>query len=117
MTMNRKKSLQQMIIAGLILFFLAGCSSAVSMTPTPVPPSLTPLPTFTLTPTITPSPTSTSTSTPVPIPPIPTFQALDKYEDPMVDITDRQGVNTIVQVERIDTGDLVLDYGVNLTGT
>ena len=107
-----KKSLQQMIGTGLILFFLVGCSGT-PVAPTPLPPSNTPLPTFTFTPTITPSPTSSPTSTPVPIPPMPTVQPLVEYSDPIVQITDGQGVVTTVKVDHIDTGDVVLDQEIN----
>jgi hypothetical protein len=40
---------------------------------------------------------------------MPTFEVLDEYADPIVQITDRQGVVTTVQVDRIDTGDEILD--------
>lgn len=107
-----KKSLRQMIGTGLILFLLAGCS-ATPVPPTPLPTSSTPVPTFTFTPTITPSPTSSPTSTSVPIPPIQTVQPLVEYSDPIVQITDQQGVVTLVKVDHIDTGDVVLDQEIN----
>jgi hypothetical protein len=107
-----KKSLGQMIGTGLILLLLAGCSSTPAA-PTPLLPSSTPLPTFTSTPTVTPSPTSSPTSTPVPIPSMPTVQPLVEYSDPIVQITDRQGVVTTVKVDHIDTGDVVLDQEIN----
>lgn len=105
-----KKLFQQMTNLGLIFFFLVGCGDRVAATPTttPVPLTLTatPQPTATITPTITPSPTFTS----VPVPPMPTFEILGEYEDPIVEITNQQGVKTTVKVRSIDSGDFIVNY-------
>ena len=115
--MKPNSLLPRMISASLLLLLSVGCNSAVFTTPTPIPPTLTPSPTFTSTPTLTPTATSTPTSTPVPIPPIPTFEVLGEYEHPRVEITDLQGAKRTVQIDFVDSGDLVLNYEINLAGT
>lgn len=115
--MKSNSFLPRVISAGLLLLLVLGCNSAGLATPTPIPPTATPLPTSTSTPTLTPTATSTPTSTPVPIPPMPTFQVLDEYENPVVEITDLAGNKKTVHIDRIESGDLVLDKWFNLSET
>ena len=107
----------RVISAGLLLLLILGCNSAGLATPTPIPPTATPLPTSTSTPTLTPTATSTSTSTPVPIPPMPTFQILGEYEHPVVEITDLAGNRKTIHVDRVESGELLLDKRFNLLET
>jgi hypothetical protein len=115
--MKTGKLLPRMISTSLLLFLILGCNGAGFATPTPIPPTVTPLPPSTSTPTLTPTATSTPTSTPVPIPPMPTFQVLGEYENPVVEIIDLAGTRKTVHVDRVESGDLVLDKRFNLLKT
>lgn len=89
----------------LFLFLLPGCSAPTEApAATPLPPSNnTPPSTATVTPTLVP------TATPLPIPAIPTYEVLDDYSNPMVELMDTQGKVHTLQVERIETGDTILN--------